>query len=84
MGGRDDWRTGVETSGFLTLGVSPEFYMEERIGKRQGGPERKERHRKGETKWIRIKDRREEWKRETSKLLRENGVWYKRERERKR
>lgn len=26
---------------------------------------------KGETKWIRIKDRREGWKRETSKLLRE-------------
>lgn len=29
---------------------------------------------KGETKWIRIKDRREGWKRETSKLLRENCV----------
>ena len=45
------------------------------------GRAREEREtQKGETKWIRIKDRREEWKRETSKLLRENGVWHWRER----
>lgn len=47
MGGRDDRRTGAEKSSFLTLEVSPEFYREDRIGERQGGPERKERHRKG-------------------------------------
>lgn len=37
---------------------------------------------KGETKWIRIKDRRKERKRETSKLLRENSVWHRKESER--
>lgn len=45
------------------------------------GRAREEREtQKGETKWIRIKDRMEEWKRETSKLFRENSVWHRRER----
>lgn len=45
------------------------------------GRAREEREtQKGETKWIRIKDRREEWRRETSKLPRENCVWHRRER----
>ncbi len=47
MGGQDDKKTGVEKSSFLTWEVSPEFCREERIGERQGGPGRKERHRKG-------------------------------------
>lgn len=56
--------------------ISPEFYREERIGERV--IEERETQ-KRETKWIRIKDRREEWKRETSKLLgRENDVWHRR------
>lgn len=54
-------------------------------GRKGLGRAREEREtQKGETKWIRIKDRKEEWKRETSKLLRGNGAWQRRERERKR
>lgn len=50
---------------------------------RETGRTREEREtQRGETKWIRIKDRREERKRETSKLVREDGVWQRRERKR--
>lgn len=72
MGGKYDRReTGTKKSSFLSLEVSPECYRQERIGE-TGGPGREGRQR-GETKWITIKDRREEQRRETSKLLEENG-----------
>lgn len=51
------------------------------VGRKGLGRDREGRETlKGETKWIRIKDMREEWKRETSKLLRGNGMWRRRER----
>lgn len=55
---KDDRRTDAKKSSFLTWEVSPEFYREGRIGDRLGAPGRKERQNR-ETKWIRIKDRRE-------------------------
>lgn len=63
-------------SGFLTWEVSPEFFTGRKGLERDMVAREKRETQKGETKWIRIKDRREGWKRETSKLLRENCVWH--------
>lgn len=70
---------GVEQSSFLTLEVLPEF-CRDKSRDREG---RVRETQKRETKWIKIKDTRKEWKRETSKLLRENCVWHRREEKRR-
>lgn len=66
-------------SSFFTSEVSPEFYRDKSRGREGWVRETQKR----ETKWIKIKDRRKEWKRGTSKLLRENGVWQRREEKRR-
>lgn len=81
MGEKVDRKTGAERSSFLTRSkFHLNFTGRKGLGRNgEGQGERRDRER-GETKWIRRKDRRVSGKRETSKLWRQNGVWHRKER----